>query len=123
MLVSQMPVGHKQFTEIARELSKEDSESAGTIRLLVLDEPTAVLSEKEAETLLVAMVARIYSSEGRSQTGPDGRSGTLRGSHPGYLLRQLPAYKDGRCEPAVFFAFSFRRNDLRYPDDTSNRGI
>jgi len=55
MLVSQMPVGHKQFTEIARELSKEDSESAGTIRLLVLDEPTAVLSEKEAETLLVAM--------------------------------------------------------------------
>ncbi|MFA7169213.1 MAG: ATP-binding cassette domain-containing protein, partial [Sphaerochaetaceae bacterium] len=28
MLVSQMPVGHKQFTEIARELSKEDSESA-----------------------------------------------------------------------------------------------
>ncbi|MFA6892038.1 MAG: sugar ABC transporter ATP-binding protein [Sphaerochaetaceae bacterium] len=55
MLVSQMPVGHKQFTEIARELSKEDSESAGQIRLLVLDEPTAVLSEKEADTLLVAM--------------------------------------------------------------------
>lgn len=55
MLVSQMPVGHKQFTEIARELSKEDSESAGKIRLLVLDEPTAVLSEKEADSLLVAM--------------------------------------------------------------------
>lgn len=55
MLVSQMPVGHKQFTEIARELSKEDSESAGHIRLLVLDEPTAVLSEKEADTLLTAM--------------------------------------------------------------------
>jgi simple sugar transport system ATP-binding protein len=55
MLVSQMPVGHKQFTEIARELSKEDSESAGQITLLVLDEPTAVLSEKEAESLLAAM--------------------------------------------------------------------
>ena len=64
MLVSQMPVGHKQFTEIARELSKEDSESAGQIRLLVLDEPTAVLSEKEADTLLVAM--KKLSKEGIS---------------------------------------------------------
>ncbi|MFA6844120.1 MAG: sugar ABC transporter ATP-binding protein [Sphaerochaetaceae bacterium] len=64
MLVSQMPVGHKQFTEIARELSKEDSESAGQIRLLVLDEPTAVLSEKEADSLLVAM--KKLASEGIS---------------------------------------------------------
>lgn len=49
MLVSEMPVGHKQFTEIARELSKS------SIRLLVLDEPTAVLTEQEAESLLTAM--------------------------------------------------------------------
>ena len=49
MLVSQMPVGHKQFTEIARELEKE------AIRLLVLDEPTAVLTESEAEILLDSM--------------------------------------------------------------------
>lgn len=55
MPVSLMPVGHKQFTEIARELSKEDTETAGQIRLLVLDEPTAVLSEKEAASLLTAM--------------------------------------------------------------------
>ncbi len=55
MLVSQMPVGHKQFTEIARELSKEDSDTAGKIRLLVLDEPTAVLSEHEADSLLNAI--------------------------------------------------------------------
>lgn len=55
MVVGQMPVGHKQFTEIARELSKEDSDTAGKIRLLVLDEPTAVLSEKEAQSLLEAM--------------------------------------------------------------------
>ncbi len=46
MLISNMPVGHKQFTEIARELSKEQ------LRLLILDEPTAVLTEKEAEALL-----------------------------------------------------------------------
>ena len=49
MLVSEMPVGHKQFTEISREISKS------AIRLLVLDEPTAVLSEKEADMLLKAI--------------------------------------------------------------------
>ena len=46
MLISDMPVGHKQFTEIARELSKDQ------LKLLILDEPTAVLTEKEAEALL-----------------------------------------------------------------------
>ncbi len=49
MVVSEMPVGYKQFTEIARELSKDE------IMLLVLDEPTAVLTEREAEILLSAM--------------------------------------------------------------------
>ena len=46
MLVSSMPVGHKQFTEISREISKPN------MKLLVLDEPTAVLAEKEADALL-----------------------------------------------------------------------
>jgi simple sugar transport system ATP-binding protein len=46
MKVSEMPVGHKQFTEIAREIDREN------VRLLVLDEPTAVLTESEAEILL-----------------------------------------------------------------------
>lgn len=46
MKISNMPVGHRQFTEIARELSKEQ------LKLLILDEPTAVLTEKEAEALL-----------------------------------------------------------------------
>ncbi len=46
MMISDMPVGHKQFTEIARELSKEQ------LKILILDEPTAVLTEKEAEALL-----------------------------------------------------------------------
>ena len=49
MVVSEMPVGHKQFTEISRELSREK------MKLLILDEPTAVLTEKEAETLLKTM--------------------------------------------------------------------
>ena len=46
MVISDMPVGHKQFTEIARELSKDN------LKLLILDEPTAVLTEKEAAALL-----------------------------------------------------------------------
>ena len=46
MVISSMPVGHKQFTEIARELSKEN------LKLLILDEPTAVLTEQEAQALL-----------------------------------------------------------------------
>ncbi len=62
MLVSQMPVGHKQFTEIARELSKEATQETEGIKLLVLDEPTAVLSEQEAQSLLTAM--RLLSKAG-----------------------------------------------------------
>ena len=46
MRISDMPVGHKQFTEIARELSKDQ------LKLLILDESTAVLTEKEADALL-----------------------------------------------------------------------
>ncbi len=49
MLISEMPVGHKQFTEIAREINREKT------RILVLDEPTAVLTESEAEVLLTAL--------------------------------------------------------------------
>jgi simple sugar transport system ATP-binding protein len=49
MLVSEMPVGHKQFTEIAREITRTKT------RILVLDEPTAVLTESEAEVLLAAL--------------------------------------------------------------------
>ncbi|MEL3907367.1 MAG: sugar ABC transporter ATP-binding protein [Treponema sp.] len=44
--ISEMPVGHKQFTEIAREIDRDN------VRLLVLDEPTAVLTETEADVLL-----------------------------------------------------------------------
>lgn len=46
MMINDMPIGLKQFTEIARELSKDQ------MKLLILDEPTAVLTEQEAEALL-----------------------------------------------------------------------
>lgn len=44
-----MPVGHMQFVEIAREIDKEG------IKLIVFDEPTAVLTETEAKKLLDAI--------------------------------------------------------------------
>lgn len=47
--VAGLPVGHMQFVEIAREIDKEG------IKLLVFDEPTAVLAESEADNLLAAM--------------------------------------------------------------------
>ncbi|MDR1446494.1 MAG: sugar ABC transporter ATP-binding protein [Treponema sp.] len=55
-LVAEMPVGHKQFTEIAREINRD------RVKLLVLDEPTAVLTESEAEILLSAL--KVLAAEG-----------------------------------------------------------
>ena len=49
MIVSEMPVGYKQFIEIAREIDRKNT------RLLFLDEPTAVLTESEAEILITAL--------------------------------------------------------------------
>jgi simple sugar transport system ATP-binding protein len=49
LTVAGLPVGYKQFIEIAREIDKHN------LRVLVFDEPTAVLTESEAEHLLAAM--------------------------------------------------------------------
>lgn len=56
--VSGLPVGHLQFVEIAREIDKEN------LQLLVLDEPTAVLTEAEAEQFL--QVVQRLTKEGIS---------------------------------------------------------
>ena len=48
-LVSGLPIGHMQFIEIAREIDKSG------MKLLVFDEPTAVLTESEAQQLLAVM--------------------------------------------------------------------
>jgi simple sugar transport system ATP-binding protein len=47
--VAGLPVGHMQFVEIAREIDKTG------IKLLVFDEPTAVLTESEADNLIAGM--------------------------------------------------------------------
>ncbi len=47
--IRDMPVGHKQFIEISRELSK------GKVKLIIMDEPTAVLTESEADMLITSM--------------------------------------------------------------------
>ena len=44
--VAGLPVGYMQFIEIAREIDKKQ------VKLLILDEPTAVLTESEAEQFL-----------------------------------------------------------------------
>lgn len=48
-MVKGLPVGYMQFVEIAREIDKKG------IKLLVFDEPTAVLTESEAEQLITVM--------------------------------------------------------------------
>lgn len=47
--IAGLPVGYMQFVEIAREIDKEN------VKVLVFDEPTAVLAESEADKLLEAM--------------------------------------------------------------------
>ncbi len=47
--VGGLPIGHMQFIEIAREIDKQD------MKLLVFDEPTAVLTESEAAQLIAVM--------------------------------------------------------------------
>lgn len=47
--VAGLPVGHMQFIEIAREVDKRNA------KLLIFDEPTAVLTESEADELLKVM--------------------------------------------------------------------
>lgn len=54
--VAGLPVGYMQFIEIAREIDKTG------IKLLVFDEPTAVLAESEAERLLETM--KVIASKG-----------------------------------------------------------
>ena len=48
-MVHGLPVGYMQFVEIAREIDKKG------MKLLVFDEPTAVLTESEAEQLISVM--------------------------------------------------------------------
>ena len=55
-MVGGMPVGYMQFIEIAREIDKSG------MKLLIFDEPTAVLTESEAQRLLETM--QLIASKG-----------------------------------------------------------
>ena len=63
-LVKGLPVGYMQFVEIAREIDKTG------IKLLVFDEPTAVLTESEAQQLIQVMkqIAKAASPSSSSPT-------------------------------------------------------
>ena len=88
-VIKEMPVAHKQFTEIAREISRDK------VKLLVLDEPTAVLTESEAEILLASLkrlasegIAIIFISHRLSEvTGIADRIMVLRDGH---LIQDVP---------------------------------
>lgn len=54
-MVQGLPVGYMQFVEIAREIDKKG------VKLLVFDEPTAVLTESEA-TQLISVMKKIAAS-------------------------------------------------------------
>lgn len=55
-MVKGLPVGYMQFVEIAREIDKTG------VKLLIFDEPTAVLTESEADRLLDTM--KVIASKG-----------------------------------------------------------
>ena len=46
MKICELPINNKQFVEIARSIANEDT------KLLMLDEPTATLNEKDSNKLL-----------------------------------------------------------------------
>ena len=56
--VAGLPVGHMQFIEIAREVDKSGA------RLIIFDEPTAVLTESEAQEMLRVMRELVRSGLG-----------------------------------------------------------
>lgn len=105
MAVSEMPVGYKQFIEIAREIDRKNT------RLLFLDEPTAVLAESEAEILIAALkklarsgIAIVFISHRLSEVKElchrilvlrDGRLITDRNAEE-LTMRQIASFMVGR---------------------------
>jgi simple sugar transport system ATP-binding protein len=81
--VSGLPVGHKQFVEIAREIDKRD------LSVLVMDEPTAVLTENEAAVLVEAL--RLLQSKGIGVLFITHRLGEVLG-----FADQVTVLRDGR---------------------------
>ena len=118
-LVSGLPIGHMQFIEIAREIDKTG------MKLLVFDEPTAVLTESEAQQLLGVMkeiaaqgIAIIFITHRLDEVMDAAdtitilRDGTLvtarlkkDGNHP----EQLAALMIGRGEEGVIQVESARK--------------
>ncbi len=119
MVVSEMPVGYKQFIEIAREIDRKNT------RLLFLDEPTAVLTEQEAEILLIALkklarqgIAIVFISHRLSEVKTlCSRVIVLR---DGKLITDLPADELTTREIA---ALMVGREDTRRPEDTPEMSL
>ncbi|MFD1556272.1 sugar ABC transporter ATP-binding protein [Paraburkholderia silviterrae] len=57
-LVGELGIGHQQLVEIARNLIGDEAQGAAPLRVLILDEPTAMLTGREVE-LLFEQIARL----------------------------------------------------------------
>ncbi|MEI7298103.1 sugar ABC transporter ATP-binding protein [Paraburkholderia tropica] len=57
-LVGELGIGHQQLVEIARNLIVDETQGGAPLRVLILDEPTAMLTGREVE-LLFEQIARL----------------------------------------------------------------
>lgn len=56
--VGELGIGHQQLVEIARNLIGDEAQGAAPLRVMILDEPTAMLTGREVE-LLFEQIARL----------------------------------------------------------------
>jgi ABC-type sugar transport system ATPase subunit len=85
--VGSLPVAERQLVEIARLIARD-------ARVLILDEPTAALSDREIERVLE--VVRAVRSEGRSVIYVTHRLGEVF-----ELADRVTVFRDGRSQPPV----------------------
>ena len=118
-LITNIGVGKQQLVEIAKALSKE-------VKLLILDEPTASLSEKDSDALLDA-AGRVQAAGhcfdpdlAQAQRGRQGR-------RPHHRPARRQDHRDARPAPRsartrIITSMVGRTLDDRYPARTPNIG-
>ena len=119
-LVSQLGIGQQQLVEIAKALAKD-------VRLLILDEPTASLNEKDSDTLLRLMlelqergITSIIISHKLNEISRVADSITV--IRDGATVDVLDCNATDVSEDRIVKAMVGRELSDRYPKRTSNLG-
>ncbi|MBL8101955.1 MAG: ATP-binding cassette domain-containing protein [Anaerolineales bacterium] len=119
-LITNMGVGKQQLVEIAKALAKE-------VKLLILDEPTASLNEKDSEKLLQLLlqfkshgIASILISHKLSEVSKVADSITIL--RDGATIETLDAHKDVITEDRIIRGMVGRDMTHRFPPRESNIG-